>query len=76
MTDLVWLVPLLPLVGGLILVVFGARISEPRAGWLAMLLTASSFFVTVLVYLDLLGMPAEERSHVVSLFPWIPVGSL
>ena len=76
MTDLVWLVPLLPLVGGLILVVFGARIGEPRAGWLATLLTASSFVVTVLVYLDLLGMPAEERSHVVSLFSWIPVGSL
>ncbi|MFM7899259.1 MAG: proton-conducting transporter membrane subunit, partial [Actinomycetota bacterium] len=74
--DLVWLVPLLPLVGGLILVGFGARIGEPRAGWLATLLTASSFVVTVLVYLDLLGMPAEERSHVVSLFSWIPVGSL
>ncbi|MFM7891928.1 MAG: NADH-quinone oxidoreductase subunit L, partial [Actinomycetota bacterium] len=76
MTDLVWLVPLLPLVGGLVLMVFGARIGEPRAGWLATLLTASSFVVTVLVYLDLLGMPAEERSHVVSLFSWIPVGSL
>ncbi|MFM8711760.1 MAG: NADH-quinone oxidoreductase subunit L, partial [Actinomycetota bacterium] len=71
MTDLVWLVPLLPLVGGLILVVFGVRIGEPRAGWLATLLTASSFVVTVLVYLGLLGMPAEERSHVVSLFSWI-----
>jgi len=76
MTDLVWLVPALPLVGALLLVVFGARIGEPRAGWLATLATASSFVVTTLVYLDLLGMPAEERSHVVRLFSWIPVGSL
>lgn len=76
MTDLVWLVPALPLAGALILIVFGARIGEPRAGWLATLATASSFVVTVLVYFDLLGMPSEERSHVVRLFSWIPVGSL
>jgi NADH-quinone oxidoreductase subunit L len=75
-TDLVWLVPLLPLVGGLVLMAFGSRIGEPRAGWLATIATASSFVVTVLVYLDLLGSPAEERSHVVSLFQWVPVGSL
>ncbi|MGA1650111.1 MAG: proton-conducting transporter membrane subunit, partial [Ilumatobacteraceae bacterium] len=74
MTDLVWLVPLFPLVGGLVLMAFGS--GEPRAGWLATLATASSFVVTVFVYFDLLGMPAEERSHVVSLFSWIPVGSL
>ena len=76
MSDLVWLVPLLPLVGGLVLMVFGSRIGEPRAGWLATIATAASFVVTVLVYLDLLGSPAEERSHVVSLFQWVPVGSL
>ena len=76
MTDLVWLVPALPLAGALLLVVFGARIGEPRAGWLATLATVSSFVVTVLVYFDLLGMPSEERSHVVRLFSWIPVGSL
>ena len=76
MTDLVWLVPALPLAGALLLIVFGARIGEPRAGWLATLATASSFVVTVLVYFDLLGMPSEERSHVVRLFSWIPVGSL
>jgi NADH-quinone oxidoreductase subunit L len=76
MTDVVWLIPLLPLVGGLLLMAFGSRIGEPRAGWLATTMTASSFIVTVLVYFDLLGMPAEERSHVVSLFSWIPVGSL
>ena len=76
MTNLVWLVPALPLAGALLLIVFGARIGEPRAGWLATLATASSFVVTVLVYFDLLGMPSEERSHVVRLFSWIPVGSL
>jgi NADH-quinone oxidoreductase subunit L len=76
MIDLVWLVPFFPLVGGLVLMAFGSRIGEPRAGWLATTMTAASFVVTALVYFDLLGMPAEERSHVVSLFQWVPVGSL
>jgi NADH-quinone oxidoreductase subunit L len=76
MVELVWLIPLLPLVGGLLLIVAGARIGEPRAGWLATTMTASSFVVTVLVYFDLLGRTAKERSHVLSLFEWIPVGSL
>ena len=76
MLDLVWLIPALPLVGGLLLVVFGAKLGEPRAGWLATLATAASFAVTVAVYFDMLGRSAEERSHVVTLFQWIPVGSL
>ena len=76
MIELVWLIPLLPLVGGLLLIVAGARIGEPRAGWLATTMTASSFVITVLVYFDLLGRTAQERSQVLSLFEWIPVGSL
>ena len=76
MLDLVWLIPALPLVGGLLLIVFGAKLGEPRAGWLATIATASSFVVTVAVYFDMLSRSAEERSHVVSLFEWIPVGSL
>jgi NADH-quinone oxidoreductase subunit L len=76
MLDLVWLIPALPLVGGLLLVVFGAKLGEPRAGWLATLATAASFAVTVAVYFDMLGRSAEERTHVVTLFQWIPVGSL
>ena len=76
MVDLIWLVPLLPLVGGIVLIAFGSRIGEPRAGWLATLATATSFIVTVAAYFDLLGSPAEERSHVVTIFQWIPVGAL
>ena len=76
MLDLVWLIPALPLAGGLLLILFGAKLGEPRAGWLATFVTASSFVVTVAVYFDMLSRSAEERSHVVTLFQWIPVGSL
>ena len=76
MLDLVWLIPALPLAGFLMILLFGRILGEPRAGILATAMTASSFVVTVGVYLDLLSRTAEERHHVVTLFSWLPVGSL
>ena len=76
MLDLVWLIPALPLAGFLLILLFGRILGEPRAGVLATAMTASSFVVTVGVYLDLLSRTAEERHHVVTLFSWLPVGSL
>ena len=76
MLDLVWLIPALPLVGFLLIFLFGRILGEPRAGILATLMTASSFLVVVGVYFDLLSRTAEERHHVVTLFSWLPVGSL
>ena len=76
MLNLVWLIPALPLAGFLLILLFGRILGEPRAGVLATAMTASSFVVTVGVYLDLLSRTSEERHHVVTLFSWLPVGSL
>jgi NADH-quinone oxidoreductase subunit L len=76
MLELVWLIPALPLAGFLLILLFGRILGEPRAGILATLMTASSFLVVVGVYFDLLSRTAEERHHVVTLFSWLPVGSL
>ncbi len=76
MSDLVWLIPALPLGGFLLILLFGRILGEPRAGILATAMTASSFVVTVGVYLDLLSRTAEERHHVITLFSWLPVGTL
>ena len=76
MLHTVWLVPALPLAGFLLLVLFGRRLAEPKAGWLAATMCGSSFFVTLLVFLDMVSKTAEERSHVVRIFSWIPVGSM
>ena len=76
MLDLVWLIPALPLAGFLLILLFGRILGEPRAGILATAMAASSFVVTVGVYLDLLSRTAEERHHVVTLFSWLPVGTL
>lgn len=76
MLNLVWLIPALPLAGFLLILLFGRVLGEPRAGILATAMTASSFVVVIGVYLDLLSRTAEERHHVVTLFSWLPAGSL
>ena len=76
MLDLVWLIPALPLAGFLLLMVFGRRLGEPLAGWLASLMVGLSFVVTLIVLAGLLDKPAEERQFTQTLWQWLPVGSL
>jgi NADH-quinone oxidoreductase subunit L len=75
-TDIIWLIPALPLAGFLLILLFGRRLGEPLAGYLATVMTGAAFVATVAAYVDLLSMPAEERANVVTLFEWLPVGSL
>ena len=76
MTSQLWLLPAFPLFGAALIVLFGRRLGDPKAGYLAALMPIASFVVTVGVYFDLLSRPAEERHEVVTLFSWIPVGPL
>ena len=76
MTSALWLLPALPLVGALVLMVFGRRLGEPRSGWFAAAMPIASFLVTLTVYFDLLSRHSEDRHEVVTLFSWIPVGAL
>ena len=47
MTDVVWLIPALPLAGFLLILLFGRRLGEPMAGFLATAMVAAAFVVTV-----------------------------
>ncbi len=76
MAELVWLIPALPLAGFLLILLFGRRLGEPVAGYLATAMVAASFVVSAGVFFDLLSREAEERHEVVSLFEWVPVGAL
>jgi NADH-quinone oxidoreductase subunit L len=76
MADLVWLIPALPLAGFVLVLLFGRRLGEPGAGWLATLMVGASFVVTVGVFLDLVSRDEADRTEVATLFSWIPVGSL
>ena len=76
MERLVWLIPLMPLIGFALLLIGGRRMGEPRAGWLATAATAGSFAASVLVFIGLLGLEGEERSVTFTLFSWVPAGDL
>lgn len=76
MLDVIWLIPAFPLLGFLLILVFGRRLGEPAAGYTAAAAVFGSFVVSVGAYFDLLSMDAEERSHPVTLFSWVPVGDL
>jgi proton-translocating NADH-quinone oxidoreductase chain L len=73
--DLVWLVPALPLAGFLVLVLFGRRLGDPAAGYLATLMVLGSFVATVVVFAGLVDRSPEERFFLQTLFTWIPVGN-
>ena len=76
MLDVVWLIPAFPLVGFVLLLLFGRRLGEPGAGAVAAMAVLGAFVVTVGSFFDLLSMDEHHRSHVVTLFEWVPVSSL
>ena len=76
MLDVIWLIPAFPLFGFLTLLVFGRKLGDPKAGYFAASMVLASFIVSVGVYFDLLSMDEHDRSHVETLFSWVPVDSL
>jgi NADH-quinone oxidoreductase subunit L len=76
MIHAAFLIPAFPLVGFGLLVVAGRRLGDPRAGWLATLMTAASFVVTCGVFLSLLGRSVDHRAVTQLIFNWVPVGGL
>ena len=75
MLEAAWLIPAFPLTGFVLLVVFGRRLGEPFAGWLATLASAGAFVSTIVVYAGLIAEPAEERFFIQKLFTWVESGS-
>ena len=73
--QVLWLVPLLPLVGAVINLFFGKRLGK-AAGWLAVVMMALSFAVAVLAVKGLIDAPEGERLYLKHLSDWISVGSL
>ncbi|MFG2649838.1 NADH-quinone oxidoreductase subunit L [Streptomyces sp. NPDC048436] len=72
MENLIALLVAAPLLGAAVLLCGGRRLD--RVGhWLGTLLAAASFVVGVVLFTDMLGKGAEERSLSQHLFSWIPV---
>ncbi len=70
MIDFIWIAVVLPLLGAATLLLFGKRIGEPRAGYLATALAAGSFLVVLIAAGTFFagGSVGEQ----VYLFTWIP----
>lgn len=73
--DLIWLIPAFPVVGFVVLVIFGRLLGNPKAGWFATAMVTGSFIVTVKVFMDLLAQPVSQRLFEQKLYTWMPAGS-
>ena len=74
MLDLVWLIPVFPLMGFLMLICIGRKTGEPASGWLATSAMAGSFLSSLIVFVGMLSEESENRQTVFTLFDWIPAG--
>ncbi len=77
MINLIYLTILLPLAGFLVNGIFGSRIKNEKViGIIGSGVIGLSFLVTAGAFLQTLGLPVEERQHIVNLFTWLHVGNL
>ena len=74
--DLIWIVPALPLFGAVFLLLFGKHLREPIAGWIATGLVVLSFVASLVMFFAMLDLPHEVRVNIVTLYTWLPAGSL
>lgn len=70
MTDLLWLVVALPLVGATFNIFFGKRIGEKYAGWIALAFVSVAWAIAVPPTVALITGTAQ--SETIYLFSWIP----
>ncbi|MBK8130555.1 MAG: NADH-quinone oxidoreductase subunit L [bacterium] len=74
MLELLYLIPLFPLLG-VVLNSFVLRgQAEKVVGWTAALMIGASFVVALSCFFQLLGMPADARHFELEMFRWIVVG--
>lgn len=77
MAELIWAVPLLPLVGfiinSLLLSYLPAEIRRKIAGWIAALASTAAFVVAVLVAMNLSSILAGQAYRNVDLYDWIAI---
>src|SRR6478735_9428571 len=72
--DLAWLIPALPAFGAVVLLLFGKRIGEPRAGWIATTTMGLAFVGAIVAFAVLIGRDADQREQVRTLWTWFQSG--
>ena len=66
--DLAWVVPAIPALGAVVLLLFGKRIGEPAAGWIATSLVVLAFIASIVMFFAMLDLPHEVRVNIVTLY--------
>jgi NADH-quinone oxidoreductase subunit L len=73
--DLAWVIPAFPALGAVVLLLFGKRIGEPKAGWLATALLGFSFVASAIAFFALRSLSPDARSNISQGFTWIQAGT-
>lgn len=76
MKELVWLVPLFPLLGFAVLGLAGKRLPETLAGIIASLMVVASFGVSLGIFFEMQGSAEHAGTYVLTLFDWITTGNV
>jgi NADH-quinone oxidoreductase subunit L len=74
--NFAYAIPALPLLGFFVLVFFGKRLGDPRAGWIGAGAIGLSFLATLVTWLGLLTREGEFRRYDKHVLDWIHVGGL
>ncbi|MEW6508597.1 MAG: NADH-quinone oxidoreductase subunit L [Bacteroidota bacterium] len=77
MINLIYLTVLLPLLGFLINGLFGSKIKNEKViGIIGSSTVGIAFLITLLAFIETIGLPVENRSSTVELFTWLNVAGL
>ena len=76
MSNLVWLIPVCPLIGFLINGLFGRSFNEKTIGFIGSAAVGTSFIIALGIFFEILGMPPESRSIQTVMYSWILSGDL
>jgi NADH-quinone oxidoreductase subunit L len=74
--DHIWLIPILPVVGGFIQLLWGRKLTRKAVSVISVGLPGVSFLLAIGCFLQLLNLP-EQAHHVFSriLYTWLPLGA-
>lgn len=75
MPQFLWVIPAFPLLGAGINGLVGRRLPRAVSSWLAVLMMAASFLVSVFAVSSLVALPPELQLIHETLYQWIGVGS-
>src|SRR5262249_15961641 len=72
---MLFLIPLVPFAGYLLNLSFGRRLSKALSGSIAVAAMLVSFALSILAFVQLIGLPPDSRAIVQQIYSWISSGS-